>query len=110
MIGIDIEDTKLFEKDRGVFVYTMSFTKKEIEYCNSKQEPEQHYAARFAAKEAVIKALNLKEIKMTDIEILNEEDGKPYVILRGSKRHDIKISLSHTADKAIAIAMKEVIQ
>ena len=110
MIGIDIEQVRRFDADKGDVMTRIIFTQNEVNYCKSKKEPEQHFAARFAAKEAIIKALNLKEIDMIDIEILNGDDGKPYVILRGEKRPDIRISLSHTADTAIAVAIKEVIK
>ena len=61
------------------------YTEKEIEYCESKKlQKYQHYAARFAAKEAVFKAVsnNLEDkydLGWKDIEILNDENGRPYV-------------------------------
>ena len=61
------------------------FTEKEIEYCEGKKNQKyQHYAARFAAKEAAFKALSWKikdkyDIKWTDFEVLNDEQGKPII-------------------------------
>ena len=81
------------------------FTEKEIEYCESKKKSRyQHYAARFAAKEALFKAisklLNSKyELSWKNAEILNDENGKPYISFIntdiGNKIEDIDISISH---------------
>ena len=63
------------------------FTEKEIQYCESKKSQKyQHYAARFAAKEAVFKAIsecleNKYQISLKDIEIINDSNGRPYVNL-----------------------------
>jgi holo-[acyl-carrier protein] synthase len=61
----------------------------EIAYCGTKRHPAEHYAARFAAKEAVVKALagaGGKGSFWQDIEIMNEQDGRPVVRLQGSAR------------------------
>jgi len=94
------------------------FTEREIAYCERKKYPAQHYAARFAAKESILKALGneLSEIiRFRDLEIINNRSGKPEVSLhnqayifsqkRGIKT--IKISLSHC--KAYAIAVTQII-
>lgn len=86
------------------------FTSSEIEYCKSKKQMKyQHFAVRFAAKEAIFKAmsnlLNDKyEITWTDVEILNDEKGKPYVhfINKTYPIEQIDISLSHLKEYAIA--------
>lgn len=87
------------------------YTKKEIEYCESKKmQKYQHYAVRFSAKEAVFKAIsgeleNKFEINWQDIEILNDEKGRPYVNILNNKVkniEDIDISLSHCKEYAIA--------
>ena len=88
------------------------YTEKEIEYCESKKlQKYQHYAARFAAKEAVFKAVsnNLEDkydLGWKDIEILNDENGRPYVNKNKLKDivefEDIDISLSHCKQYAIA--------
>ena len=70
----------------------------------------QHYAARFSAKEAVFKAVsdeleNKFQINWKDIEILNDEKGRPYVNILNNKIQnigDIDISLSHCKEYAIA--------
>ena len=84
------------------------YTENEVEYCEShKGQKYQHYAARFAAKEAIFKALSkkiLEKYSWTDFEILNNDIGKPEVILK--KQMDgidsIDISLSHCKQYAIA--------
>lgn len=87
------------------------YTKAEKEYCeNKKNQKYQHYAARFAAKEAVFKAIsssfdNKYEISWKDIEILNDEKGRPYINLvknKFPKIEDIDISISHCKEYAIA--------
>lgn len=87
------------------------FTDKEIEYCESKKTQKyQHYAVRFAAKEAVFKSISDKlknkyEIEWKDIEILNDLSGRPYVNILNSKISNLKnidISLSHCKEYAIA--------
>ncbi len=87
------------------------YTEKEREYCeNKKMQKYQHYAARFSAKEAVFKAVsdeleNKFQINWKDIEILNDEKGRPYVNILNNKIQnieDIDISLSHCKEYAIA--------
>lgn len=91
------------------------YTEKEIEYCESKNNAKyQHYAARFAAKEAIFKAvsklLNDKyEIYWKNAEILNDENGKPYINFIdtniANNIEDIDISISHCKEYAIAIVV-----
>lgn len=87
------------------------YTQKEIEYCESKNAMKyEHYAARFAGKEAVYKAAskllkNKYDLKWKDMEILNDSNGRPYVILNDGiikEKVEIDISLSHLKDYAIA--------
>lgn len=87
------------------------FTKKEIEYCESKNKQKyQHYAARFAAKEAAFKALSWKirdkyDIKWTDFEVINDEQGRPIIKVYCIDYDDIKnidLSLSHCKEYAVA--------
>lgn len=59
-------------------------------------------AKRWAGKEAVIKAINDFDVAPKDIEILNDEFGKPYVLVKGFRRFDILISLSSDGDYAVA--------
>ena len=69
------------------------FSKKEIIYCEKKKNPSSFYAKRFAAKEAVSKALGTgirKGINFKDIEILNDNFGKPFIRLKGSTANFLK--------------------
>ncbi len=91
-------------------------TERELDYCHSQRHPAEHLAARFAAKEAVLKALGtgLSEgIRWTDVEILKARGGRPLVALHGSaetladrrRLRRIDVSLSHTAQLAVAVAV-----
>ena len=86
------------------------FTKDELDYCFSKDAAEPHLAARFAGKEAMIKALyarNIQDVWYTDIEILNKPNGVPVVELKKDTYKDMRfeISLAHCEDKAIAFVV-----
>ena len=111
--GIDIIEVKRIEdaiQKHGDKFLNKLFTQKEIEYCNSKKEMKyQHFAVRYAAKEAIFKAVseqfeNKYAVIWTDIEVLNDENGRPYVKFYNEKLKDINvdISLSHIRDYAIA--------
>lgn len=88
------------------------YTYKEIEYCESRKNAKyQHYAGRFAAKEAIFKAvselLNDKfEISWKDAEVLDDENGKPKIIFTSKKLEEkiesIDISISHCKEYAVA--------
>lgn len=113
--GVDIVEVKRIKsavKKWGRRFLDKIYTKRELAYCKSKGAPEQHLAARFAAKEAVYKAFGGEEdapIAWTDVEILNEKNGKPKVILKGSAKRlkekrrisKVVVSLSHTENYAV---------
>ena len=95
------------------------FTENEIQYCESKNiQKYQSYSGRFAAKEAIFKALNdiIKDkykIKWTDLEILNDQNGKPKVKINSNsidikKIRNIEISISHCKEYATAICIAEI--
>jgi len=114
-IGIDCVDISRFNEDIiQKNILKKIFTQNEIQYCNNKKNPPQHYAARFAGKEAVIKALfsyNFK-VLMNQIEILNKENGIPFVRFLDKKYRvfDIKISLTHSREVAMAFVIVNKIQ
>lgn len=91
--------------------YTRVFTENEIKYCLSFSSPAPHFAANFAGKEAVYKAVNkFCDVNLQDIEILRDPNGSPYVNLhhQGEKKVDhlqVKVSLSHSLSHAIAFAV-----
>lgn len=94
------------------------FTKTEIDYCENRLNKYQHYAARFAAKEAVFKAFGCgwrRGIKWKDIEIVRHEGMPPEITLYGRMHeladHDgiksVHLSLSHTENYAVATVVME---
>ncbi len=105
LLGIDIEDVKNMpytDDFREDTFYTQNYTLNEISYCILQKNPLIHFTGRFAAKEAVIKADNsYQNIPFNQIEILNDEKGKPYF-------KDFVISISHTEDHAVAVAVKYI--
>ncbi len=117
--GIDIIQVerikKAVEKHGDSFLRKV-FTGKEIEYANSKRFAYQHLAARFATKEAVLKAFGggwSRTMPWKDVEVVNEASGKPNIILHGAAKKvynkkkvgKILISMSHTKDHAVANAI-----
>ena len=89
-IGTDIVNIKRLEKSlkkNNKNFKNRIFSKKEIQYCEKKRKSSSYYAKRFAAKEALSKALGTgirKGINFKDIEILNDNFGKPSINLKGS--------------------------
>lgn len=83
------------------------FTPAEQIYCESKNVSKyQHYAGRFAAKEAIYKVISdtAKGISWTEIEIINTESGKPEVKLYNEKSN-VSVSISHCKEYATAVAI-----
>ena len=89
------------------------YSDNEIDYCESKHNPVIHYAGRFAAKEAITKAILSSEIvdsiNMKSIEILAGNNGKPEVNFNIDIENNIscKVSISHSVDYAVAFAILE---
>lgn len=105
-IGVDIEDIKRFENKSQKFLDRI-YTKLEQEYCLSNSLPAKHFAVRFCAKEATIKALNslgIGKFSLNKIEIYHDERGCPKIRLLNecSNKLTIEVSLSHDRTKAIA--------
>jgi len=107
-IGIDIEEVKRFDKYVKDKKYLeRMFSKEEVLYSLPKKNASQHLAARFAAKEAVWKALSAKDKKLfvIDISVRNNKDGKPQVYIKNKKYGRIDVSLSHTKKYVAAVAV-----
>jgi len=118
-IGIDIVDTERIARSIDEFgdrFLERVFTASEREYCGRMNYAERHYAARFAAKEAIAKALGIgigASLGWKDMEILRTDSGKPYLLLRGNGKafadqngiNEVLISLSHSDDHAAANAV-----
>ena len=110
---IEIERIRESIEDRrtGKTFVERVYTEKEIEYCESKKAQKyQHYAARFAAKEAAFKAISEQiedkySITWKDIEIINNEQGRPQLNLIGidlKNIENIDLSISHCKEYAVA--------
>ncbi|HOP50403.1 MAG TPA: holo-ACP synthase [Ignavibacteriales bacterium] len=117
-IGCDIIEIKRIKNSIEKFgekFLNKIFTQKEIEYCTSKAISEQHFAGRFAAKEAIAKALyqsGIKKVDWLNIEVLNNDLGIPFVKLYDLNliNAEIKVSISHSNENAIAYAIIEKIE
>ncbi len=108
-IGIDITEV---DRIRRLYKKTPSFLKRfftteEIAYCLKGKNTCERIAARFSAKEAVIKALDRKDLPLKAISISKAETGRPEVTLKaaGLKGIRVMLSLSHTANYACASAI-----
>ena len=119
-IGTDIVEIDRIEKvaNREGFLEKI-FTIREIEHLRKRNMRPEYIAGRFAAKEAIVKALGtgFRGISFKDIEIENDELGKPIVILRDKAEelvskegmYNVHLSISHGRDSAIAYVIWEVI-
>lgn len=117
-IGIDIieiDRIRAMIERHGDRFLSRIFTDTEIEYCRSKKIPYQHYAARYAAKEAFSKAIATGwrgEFRWKDIEVSNNEFGQPSMMLYGKLAErlgsdKVLISMSHSDDTVIAFVIIE---
>ncbi|MEP6467109.1 MAG: holo-ACP synthase [Parafilimonas sp.] len=119
-IGIDMIEVERIEynlnKDAGF--KELIFSENEIKYCETKANKFQHYAARFAAKEAFLKALGTgwaPETNFNEIEIINNAEGKPEINLKGITQKTVStlgvvkilVSLSHLKTLATAVVIIE---
>ena len=120
-IGTDIIETlriaKMIERHGELFINRV-YTEHEIGYCSAQKAATQHYAGRWAAKEAVLKALGtgwVRGISWRDIEVFKHPSGAPVIRLQGGARdalersgiHRIHISISHCRSHATAYAVAE---
>jgi holo-[acyl-carrier protein] synthase len=120
-IGIDMIECNRIEHSLerfGARFMQRVFTEGEIAYCQSMKFPARHFAARFAAKEALSKAFGTgigKAMGWRDIDVRKKESGEPYVVLSGGAQsrtrergvHNVLISLSHTDHHAVAVIVLE---
>ena len=119
-IGTDIIEVERMaakiEKENGF--RELVFSKNEIAYCEAKANKYEHYAARFAAKESLGKALGvgwLSGTHINEVEIVNDESGKPFINLLGETAKQIAllnlgsihVSLSHIKTFATAVVIIE---
>lgn len=106
-LGVDLVEigrVKSLAKRNPKFLARV-FSAAEIAYCRAKKNPWPHFAVRFAAKEAVYKALGEARIPLTAISVNRGKDGRPSVKIRGKAVRGLKLSLSHGRDHAVAFAV-----
>jgi len=113
-VGIDIVEIRRFVvySDKSDIRLSKWFTVEELDYCFKRNPPSNSLAGKFAAKEAIIKMLTNQGINighLKEIEILNDENGKPFVNSSpsGIINDTIRLSISHDGGFAIAIALIE---
>lgn len=119
-LGIDLIDvdriSEKINKESGF--RELVFSKTEIAYCESKANKFQHYAARFAAKEAFFKALGtgwIEGAQFNEVELAHHESGKPELVLLGETKKllsafgisNILVSVSHLKTIASAVVILE---
>ena len=116
-LGVDIVEVSRLKTliKKSSFIEKI-FSSEEAAYCRSKNNPEIHFAARFAAKEAVMKGLGTgfsKGISFKDIEVRVSVEGEPSIHLTGKaselasqkKINSVLLSLSHETQYAVAVAL-----
>lgn len=119
-LGIDMVEVERvaakIDKESGF--RELVFSRREINYCETKKNKFEHYAARFAAKEAFYKAMGtgwMNETSFNEIEVINDHKGKPELVLLGKTSEiisrtgirNIFVSLSHLKTMAIAVVIIE---
>lgn len=121
-VGVDLITTERIKRaveNSGEAFLDKIYTDREKNYCRQRSKNKfQHYACRFAAKEAVLKSYQLgwDGTDWKNIEVLNRENGAPYVELHeklgdatgNSKNEEIHLSLSHFGEYAQAFAVRSV--
>jgi holo-[acyl-carrier protein] synthase len=118
-IGTDIVEclriAQMIERHGELFIDRV-YTVTEIEYCRSRKQATQHFAGRWAAKEAILKAIGTgwrRGISWRDIEVRNNEGGRPNVALCGGARDvveqigvgEVLVTISHCRSHATAFAI-----
>jgi len=119
-IGTDIIEVERIQKvmERDIGFRDKIFTPHEIEYCEKMRHKYQHYAGRFSAKEAFLKAIGTGwryGIRFGDIEVTHDELGKPEINTYGKAKEwvesesvsNIHVSLSHLKEMATAVVVIE---
>lgn len=114
-VGVDVVDCERmkFALERTPRIRQRLFTEAEIAYCEKYRFYERHYAGRWAAKEAVCKALGCGLIQWNGVEVIRQRHRAPYVRLMGKiakfaalvsvREEDISISITHSELSAVAV-------
>jgi holo-[acyl-carrier protein] synthase len=117
-IGVDVVDVQrmkeVLEKQGKVFLDKV-FSDMEVTYCKTRKKPYIHFGARFAAKEAVAKAMRTGwsgAFHWRDIEVVNDQSGAPHILLsrdvaKALDQCTVHLSLSHTDNTIVAFVVLE---
>ncbi|KAI8973281.1 fatty acid synthase [Mycotypha africana] len=121
-LGVDVELTNTFNIENETFIQR-NFTKAEIEYCQSRPDPQASFTGRWSAKEAVFKAISSygkiesagAAAPLIDIEVRSNDVGAPEVVLSGNAKSaasaagikNISVSISHSGAYSVAVAMAQ---
>ena len=124
-IGVDMLENARMQHaldERPYFIRRL-FTEDERMYCEHTARPAEHYAGRFAAREAVLKALGLgfgNGVGITDVSVVRDDSGRPHVLHAGRAAEgareqgvrEVALSISHTRDVAVAnaVAVTDVVR
>jgi holo-[acyl-carrier protein] synthase len=120
-LGVDMEEISRLDeviKRHGNIFLERIFTPAEIAYCQRHRDPVERYAARFAAKEATMKALGTgwgKGVRWRDIEVTRMPGGRPTIVLHGIAREHaermgarhVSLSITHSGNFALAEVILE---
>lgn len=117
-VGVDIIEIVRIQhtiEESGERFLDRIFTPQEIAYCKSKQDMYQHFAARFAAKEAMSKALStgwVETFRWKDVEVMNDRSGQPRITVHGKLKESlaassILVTMSHSESHAVAMVLIE---
>ncbi len=120
-VGVDVIEISRIEKvltERGEKFTSKMYTRTEVEYCTRDRASAAHFAGRFAAKEAAMKALGVgwgRNAGWLDVEVTNDERGKPLLGMSGSAARTADslgvkrahVSLSHSRGTACAVVILE---
>jgi holo-[acyl-carrier protein] synthase len=120
-LGVDMEEVSRIREvisRHGRIFLDRVFTSAEVAYCERHRDPAERYAARFAAKEATMKALGTgwsKGVRWRDIEVTRKPGGRPTIVLHGIAREHadrlgarhLSLSLTHTGNFALAEVILE---
>jgi len=113
-LGIDLIEIDRVERalERRPGLAERIFSQAEREFCASRARPARHLAARFAAKEAGLKALGLGGLRLHEVEVEGGGDSPPTLRLSGSAAQaasergvELDVSLTHTHDHAAAVVL-----
>lgn len=120
-VGVDVVEIERLRRvleSQGERFLRRVFTQNERDYCEARRDSAPHYAVRFAAKEAALKALGTgwsMGIRWQDVEVMRKEPGAPSLVLHGQAERRclelggtrVHVSLSHSRRSAVALVVLE---